>query len=295
MSRYISLYNSNADYALDASTMEFPHVSLIEGTGELKYISFKLKNLHDAPFGAIVVEDVANDKLTYIPQEDYNQTDYPTNSFKPFAVCIYDAASRNDNQAVFWVLPDRFPKQIQNPDNLVNTNSIHNYFKRDDFSDSADQTYLSGNHTTIEKNNYFRTYCVVDINISLDDLGSTLTSDISQYYYKGRVNTEKYGTISFAKNLYSKYIPKGSFYVPSADDFYKVVEDTDAKEFFKSNYVFNINNAYKLSNDCRRMILDFSNAPYCRGLTMTSNTITYNKPCYDVVPFAIFYAGPDFN
>lgn len=105
MSRYFSLFQTEAQYQAAKDTLDYPNVSLIDTTGDLHYATYTGKEVYDAPFGSILMAEVATNKLFYIEDSaDYNLTDYPFADYKPIAVCIYDKASNANNEAVFMSL-----------------------------------------------------------------------------------------------------------------------------------------------------------------------------------------------
>ena len=101
MSKHFSIYQTENQFIADADNLDYPHVSLIDTTGELKYATYPGKEVADAPFGSILMAEVATNKLFYIESAEYNLTDYPIADYKPIAVCIYDKASNANNEAVF--------------------------------------------------------------------------------------------------------------------------------------------------------------------------------------------------
>ena len=108
MSKHFSLFQTEAQWQAAQDTLDYPNVSLIDTTGALHYATYTGKEVADAPFGSILMADVATNKLFYIEDSaDYNLTDYPFADYKPIAVCIYDKESNANNEAVFmsvqWV------------------------------------------------------------------------------------------------------------------------------------------------------------------------------------------------
>lgn len=102
MSKYIGLYQSDSQFETASKTVDYPHVSLIDTTGESKfYRKFQGPNVIDASFGDILMAEVATDNLFTIAASEYNLTDYPLESYKPIAVCIFDRESNAYDQAVF--------------------------------------------------------------------------------------------------------------------------------------------------------------------------------------------------
>lgn len=105
MSKYFSIFQTEAQYQAAKDTLDYPNVSLIDTTGDLHYATYTGKEVADAPFGSILMAEVATNNLFYIADSaDYNLTDYPLESYKPIAVCIYDKASNANNESVFMSL-----------------------------------------------------------------------------------------------------------------------------------------------------------------------------------------------
>lgn len=108
MSKYLTIFNTEAQWQAAQNTLDYPNVSLIDTTGDLHYSKYVGQEVANAPFGSILMANVATNKLFYIEDSaDYNLTDYPLADYKPIAVCIYDKESNANNEAVFmsvqWV------------------------------------------------------------------------------------------------------------------------------------------------------------------------------------------------
>jgi len=102
MSKYLTIFNTEAQWQAAQDTLDYPNVSLIDTTGDLHYSKYIGQEVANAPFGSILMANVATNKLFYIEDSaDYNLTDYPLESYKPIAVCIYDKASNANNETVF--------------------------------------------------------------------------------------------------------------------------------------------------------------------------------------------------
>ena len=104
MSRYFSLFTTESQYQAAVDTLDYPNVSLIDTTGDLHYAKYVGKEVADAPFGSILMAEVATNKLFYINNSEYNLTDFPLADYKPIAVCIYDKGSNANNETVFMSL-----------------------------------------------------------------------------------------------------------------------------------------------------------------------------------------------
>jgi hypothetical protein len=101
MSKYFSLFQTEAQWQAAQDSLDYPNVSLIDTTGDVHYSTYLAPKVADAPFGNILMEEKSSGALFHIEPSTYNLTDYPLEQFEPIAVCIYDRASRPDNLAVF--------------------------------------------------------------------------------------------------------------------------------------------------------------------------------------------------
>ncbi len=104
MSKHFSLFQTEAQWQAAQDTLDYPNVSLIDTTGDLHYSKYVGQEVADAPFGSIIMAEVATNKLFYIDNSEYNLTDYPFANYKPIAVCIYDKVSNANNEAVFMAV-----------------------------------------------------------------------------------------------------------------------------------------------------------------------------------------------
>ena len=94
MSKYLTIFSTEGQYQAAKETLDYPNVSLIDTTGDLHYTTYPGKEVADAPFGSILMAEVATNKLFYIEDSAYyNLTDYPAEQFEPIGVCIYDKES----------------------------------------------------------------------------------------------------------------------------------------------------------------------------------------------------------
>ena len=102
MSKHFSIFQTDSQYQAAKDNLDYPNVSLIDTTGDLHYAKYTGKEVVNAPFGSILMADVANNKLFYIEESaDYNLTDYPAAQFEPIGVCIRDKESDEGGRAVF--------------------------------------------------------------------------------------------------------------------------------------------------------------------------------------------------
>lgn len=102
MSKYLSTFTSEAQWQAAVPTLDYPHVSLINSTGDVKYLKTQgYKDILSANFGDIIVENISESKMYAVEKTQYSLTDFPLESFVPIAVCIQDFATSTDYRAVY--------------------------------------------------------------------------------------------------------------------------------------------------------------------------------------------------
>lgn len=207
MSKHFSLFQTDAQFDAASATLDYPHVSLIDTTGELKYSSkFVGKDIIDADFGDIIMAEVSTNKLFNIKDSNYNLTEYPLESYKPIAVCIYDKASNANNQAVFMA--------VQWADNITlgtpkaSGRSMHYGFNNVDLSNSVTGIRDTGtNHISS-----------IDINTSMKPLvtqdysGSSVTDNTGNGWSSAFCSCWRFKTAG---------TNEGDWYLPSYYDLMK--------------------------------------------------------------------------
>lgn len=206
MGKYISKYSSINEFNLDASTLSYPHVSLIEDTGLIKYHPYiPPVTLNAAPFGSIAIYDRTGNSFIIIDNpDDYSDTEYLTENYMPFAICIDPKSNRNDNKAVWMVHPSVLYK-------LAGSNNdwaplIYN-------SSSADMNNLrpiiNSTDSTIEKNAAIR---ALNTTNDTEDIATNLPFSNAPVYF------DKYNFMTFVASLkLGTVIQKGTFYAAAED------------------------------------------------------------------------------
>ena len=105
MSKHFSIFTTESQYQAVKDTLDYPNVSLIETSGDIKYSIFLKKTLYNAPFGSLIVADVNdNNNLFWLEKDDYNLTDYPLSDYKPIAICVKTSEEATHKNAVFMSL-----------------------------------------------------------------------------------------------------------------------------------------------------------------------------------------------
>ena len=158
MSKYLTIFNTESQWQAAQDTLDYPNVSLIETTGDLKYAVYNGQQLVDAPFGSILIYDVNNNNHFYV--ETYDSTELPTSDFKPIGVCIYDKASNSENVPVFMIrgyTNSIAPMQYPFIQQIKFSKSVFN----DDFKEYVPK---DKNKSSREINAYFRDYEIESLN-----------------------------------------------------------------------------------------------------------------------------------
>lgn len=153
MSKYLTIFNTEAQWQAAQDTLDYPNVSLIDTTGDLHYSTYTGKEVANAPFGSILMAEVATNKLFYISESEYNLTDYPIADFDPIGICIYDKASNPNNQAVFmsikWMSDYSGNLQTNRKESITDEKTVVKSLSSDNL------TVLSNkNYNSIYLNNY---------------------------------------------------------------------------------------------------------------------------------------------
>jgi hypothetical protein len=86
MSKYITHFQTEAEYQSALPTLDLPNVSLVDELGEVHYH----RALYGAHAGDIALYDVAEAQKIIVTAEDWNLTTYPTASYPIIGVVVAD-------------------------------------------------------------------------------------------------------------------------------------------------------------------------------------------------------------
>lgn len=92
MNKHISSFATNADFTAASNNINYPSVSLIEQTAEIKYSEFPGQNINDASLGDSLIYDTSEGYLMTVKYDDLNSNDYPFARYKAVGVCIKELA-----------------------------------------------------------------------------------------------------------------------------------------------------------------------------------------------------------
>lgn len=86
MSKYITHFQTEAEYQTALPSLDLPNVSLVDELGEVHYH----RALYGAHAGDIALYDVAEAQKIVVTAEDWNLTTYPTASYPIIGVVVAD-------------------------------------------------------------------------------------------------------------------------------------------------------------------------------------------------------------
>lgn len=103
-------FNSLEAFNAVSNTLEYPGLFMIGDTSKSDVdgqsinrtaVRGSIEKIADAEYGDILLVNESSLKMITVTSAEYNLTDYPFETFKPIAVCIYDKASNSNNLTVF--------------------------------------------------------------------------------------------------------------------------------------------------------------------------------------------------
>lgn len=89
MSKYITHFQTEAEYQTALPNLDLPNVSLVDELGEVHYH----RALYGAHAGDICLYDVAEGQKIVVTAEDWNLTDYPTASYPIIGIAVFDESA----------------------------------------------------------------------------------------------------------------------------------------------------------------------------------------------------------
>lgn len=214
MGKYLSKYGSIDAFNLDASILSYPHVSLIEDTGEIKYHPYIPPTMNIAPFGSIAIYNRTKDSFIIVDNpDDYSDTEYLTENYMPFAICIDPKTNRNDNKAVWMVHPSVLYILTNNNSDwgplVYHSSPTPTTTQKTNLYDIINTT-----NSTIEKNTSIR---ALNENDYTKDIATDLPFASSATSTTGSME-DVYNFMSFVASLkLGTVIPKGTFYAAAED------------------------------------------------------------------------------
>jgi len=215
MSKYFSLFQTEAQYQAAKDTLDYPNVSLIDTTGDLHYSTYNGIEVSNANFGDLLICDLQSNSLLNLSEDSYNTTDYPVNEYTPIGICIFDKKSNVGNECVFMSL---IPCDYEHPGiadvNWRNSKKIY-------WGNELDLTSIVPN---INSDTHISTK---DLN---DAMKNVVTADWSGATIENSTKSGNYPAWECCWRFYTTGTSAGDWYMPSYYDISRF--STDYKELF---------------------------------------------------------------
>ena len=219
MSKYLTIFNTEAQWQAAQDTLDYPNVSLIDTTGELHYTTYPGQEVNDAAFGDILICDLSTKKHFYVSPDDYSDAEYKNSQFWPIGVCIYDKASNPENRTIFLI---RIPSSSSDYKAFIITNGQYKFSQTALTDDDLVYTSKNNNVSSININNYFRnklTEITPDIYLETDSYSDAQTK-------RTTISNYNYPIIYTAAHFVGFGFNKGDLLIPSYNDMYKAFDST---------------------------------------------------------------------
>lgn len=100
MSKYITHFQTEAEYQSALPTLDLPNVSLVDELGEVHYH----RALYGAHAGDICLYDVAEGQKIVVTAENWNLTTYPTASYPIIGVVVMDETAAGFTVMSNWLI-----------------------------------------------------------------------------------------------------------------------------------------------------------------------------------------------
>ena len=277
MSKHFGKFATEAQYTAGLSSLDFPNVSLVEQTGNIHYtVPFGPKELFDASFGSICMEEQSSGYLFTINSDEYNLTSYPIDDYKPIAVCIFPMSETSHRHAVF--MSTRWLTYTAGQSSANSTTMVFG------FRDNDLSSYVSDiRSTTVDSktlNNSIRTSGAITVNWS----GNTIPNDFTKGSLPGFEASWRYHTIG---------TNEGDWYLPSYYDLTKLKDNystiTDVLTIIKNVAGTSFLNTVMATMQVAKEVNETYVSCFNNGNFTTNASKYYNTG--SVRP--VFYAGPE--
>lgn len=219
MSKYLTIFNTEAQYQAAKDSLDYPNVSLIDTTGELHYSTYTGQELTDAAFGDILICDLSTKKHFYVSPDNYSDAEYKNSQFWPIGVCIYDKASNPENRTIFMLY---VPSSGSDYRAFAFSRGQYKFSQTNLTDDDLVYTSKNNNVSSININNYFRnklTEITPDIYLETDTVSASDTKTIT-------ISNYNYPMIYAAAHFVGFGFNKGDLLIPSYNDVYKAFDST---------------------------------------------------------------------
>ena len=196
MSKYITHFQTEAEYQTALPTLELPNVSLVDELGEVHYH----RALYGAHAGDICLYDVAEGQKIVVTAENWNLTTYPTASYPIIGVVVMDETVTGLTVMSNWFIgTDGSQSSAETTYKWQNTNFDWGLTKYDT---DLPKTDFNGKANTAAIINAIKAY---DTSNGTDNITGNIGDIIQKYHTEGTI--------------------AGDWYIPAFGEVYKLYEN----------------------------------------------------------------------
>lgn len=189
MSKYITHFQTEAEYQTALPTLDLPNVSLVDELGEVHYH----RALYGAHAGDICLYDVAEAQKIVVTAENWNLTDYPTASYPIIGVVVMDETALGLTVMSNWLI---------GTDGSQSSTDTGYKWQNTNFDWSLGKTNLNGKANTTAIINAIKAY---DTSNGTDNITGNIGDIIQKYHTEGTI--------------------AGDWYIPARGEAYKLYEN----------------------------------------------------------------------
>ena len=197
MSKYITHFQTEAEYQTALPSLELPNVSLVDELGEVHYH----KALYGAHAGDICLYDVAEGQKIVVTAENWNLTTYPTASYPIIGVVVMDETAAGLTVMSNWLIGTDGSQSSTDTEYKWQNTSFNWGLTKYNTEDLA-KTDFNGKANTAAIINAIKAY---DTSNSTDNITGNIGDIIQKYHTEGTI--------------------AGDWYIPAFGEAYKMYEN----------------------------------------------------------------------
>lgn len=197
MSKYITHFQTEAEYQTALPTLDLPNVSLVDELGEVHYH----RALYGANAGDICLYDVAEGQKIVVTAENWNLTTYPTASYPIIGVVVMDESVSGLTVMSNWLI-DTDGSQSSTDTDYKWQNTIFDWGLTKYNTKDLAKTDFNGKANTAAIINAIKAY---DTANSTDNITGNVGDIIQKYHTEGTI--------------------AGDWYIPACGEAYKLYEN----------------------------------------------------------------------
>lgn len=197
MSKYITHFQTEAEYQTALPALELPNVSLVDELGEVHYH----RVLYGAHAGDICLYDVAEGQKIVVTAENWNLSSYPTASYPIIGVVVMDESAAGLTVMSNWLIGTDGSQSSTDTEYKWQNSNIKWGLTKYDTEDLA-KTDLNGKANTTAIINAIKAY---DKKYGTDNITGNIGDIIQKYHTEGTI--------------------AGDWYIPACGEAYKLYEN----------------------------------------------------------------------